>query len=318
MSHWDVFNGDADGICALQQLRLALPRAATLVTGVKRDIALLARVCAQAGDTVTVLDVSLDRNRGALLPLLERGVDVEYVDHHFAGELPAHPRLRLTIDPAPGTCTSLLVDRLLAGRYRPWAVVGAFGDNQPQAAHALARELGLREGAIEALRSLGEAMNYNAYGDSVADLFIAPDALYRALHPYADPLEFLGKEDLGRELSVRQAQDLACADAEAVRRVAGGASVHVLPDAAWARRVLGAYGNALSQREPGIAHAVLREKGGEAYVVSVRAPRSDPRGADALCRRFGGNGRAASAGIDLLPREEIERFVADLERAYPG
>ena len=42
MSDYDVFNGDADGICALTQLRLAEPRpTATLVTGVKRDIDLL-------------------------------------------------------------------------------------------------------------------------------------------------------------------------------------------------------------------------------------------------------------------------------------
>jgi len=36
MAYYDVFNGDADGICALHQLRLAEPREATLVTGVKR------------------------------------------------------------------------------------------------------------------------------------------------------------------------------------------------------------------------------------------------------------------------------------------
>nr|MCS5525096.1 acetyltransferase [Candidatus Poseidoniia archaeon] len=35
MTHYDVFNGDADGICALQQLRLARSRTSTLVTGVK-------------------------------------------------------------------------------------------------------------------------------------------------------------------------------------------------------------------------------------------------------------------------------------------
>jgi hypothetical protein len=37
----DVFNGDADGICALVQLRLAQPVQSKLVTGVKRDIQLL-------------------------------------------------------------------------------------------------------------------------------------------------------------------------------------------------------------------------------------------------------------------------------------
>ena len=57
---WDVFNGDADGICALLQLRLAEPRNSQLITGIKRDIALLDRVDAQSGDQVTVLDISLD------------------------------------------------------------------------------------------------------------------------------------------------------------------------------------------------------------------------------------------------------------------
>ncbi len=38
---YDIFNGDADGICALLQLRKAEPRDAQLVTGVKRDINLL-------------------------------------------------------------------------------------------------------------------------------------------------------------------------------------------------------------------------------------------------------------------------------------
>ena len=47
MTRYDVFNGDADGICALHQLRLDEPRDAELVTGVKRDIGLVARINAQ-------------------------------------------------------------------------------------------------------------------------------------------------------------------------------------------------------------------------------------------------------------------------------
>ena len=61
----DVFNGDADGICALHQLRLAEPAESGLVTGPKRDIGLLARVTAQAGDRVTVLDIALDIRKGS-------------------------------------------------------------------------------------------------------------------------------------------------------------------------------------------------------------------------------------------------------------
>ena len=62
MARYDVFNGDADGRCALQQLRLAEPVDARLVTGPKRDVALLARVAAGPGDLVTVLDVAMAVN----------------------------------------------------------------------------------------------------------------------------------------------------------------------------------------------------------------------------------------------------------------
>ena len=63
MADYDLFNGDADGICALLQLRFAEPREnAELITGVKRDINLLKRVDAKAGDRITVLDVSMDKN----------------------------------------------------------------------------------------------------------------------------------------------------------------------------------------------------------------------------------------------------------------
>lgn len=70
MADIDVFNGDADGICALTQLRLAEPRASRLVTGVKRDIELLEQVEAGAEDRLTVLDVSFDKNRRGVARLL--------------------------------------------------------------------------------------------------------------------------------------------------------------------------------------------------------------------------------------------------------
>ena len=74
----DVFNGDADGICALQQLRLAQPRLSSLVTGVKRDISLLRQVEAKPGDNITVLDISFDKNRESLIRLLKQGARLSY------------------------------------------------------------------------------------------------------------------------------------------------------------------------------------------------------------------------------------------------
>ncbi|HAN56990.1 MAG TPA: acetyltransferase, partial [Betaproteobacteria bacterium] len=139
MTHYfDVFNGDADGICALHQLRLAQPQAATLITGVKRDISLLQQVSAEAGDQVTVLDIAMSKNQAALLDLLERDVHVRYFDHHIPGEIPQHPKLDAHIDTDANVCTSLLVDRYLNGAHLIWAVVAAFGDNMAQAARQAA------------------------------------------------------------------------------------------------------------------------------------------------------------------------------------
>src|SRR6266852_6273856 len=92
MRFYDIFNGDADGICALQQLRLSEPREATLVTGVKRDTELLARVTPAPGDALTVLDISMHSNAEALKRALGAGATVRYFDHHYAGDIAADPR----------------------------------------------------------------------------------------------------------------------------------------------------------------------------------------------------------------------------------
>lgn len=317
MRHFDVCNGDADGLCALQQLRLAQPLDAPLVTGPKRDIALLARVPAQPGDTVTVLDVSLHSNRAALLELLARGVAVEYFDHHFAGDVPAHALLRAHLDPSPSVCTSVLVDRHLGGAQRRWAVVGAFGDNLPETARALARDCGLAEADTRRLCALGEAINYNAYGDSESDLLVPPARLAGLLRPYADPLEFARTEPEAQLLVQGQAADLERAGHTPPGRALAGATLYLLPDAPWARRVQGVFANALSQREPGRAHAVLRACGEDGFAVSLRAPRVHPQGADRLCMGFGtGGGRAAAAGIDFLPKHRVEEFAQALAQTY--
>ncbi|MGB5547410.1 MAG: hypothetical protein WBM74_12630, partial [Polyangiales bacterium] len=67
MAQIDIFNGDADGICALTQLRNAEPLQSTLITGVKRDIALVAKAEVAAGDRITALDLSFDKNRDGVL-----------------------------------------------------------------------------------------------------------------------------------------------------------------------------------------------------------------------------------------------------------
>lgn len=319
MTHYDVFNGDADGICALHQLRLADPRDAVLVTGLKRDIALLSRVPAQAGDQVTVLDISLARNADALRALLARGAQVRWFDHHHAGDPPAHPALQLVHDAAADACTSLLVNRHLGGAHAAWAVVGAFGDNLPEPASALGRCIGLDEPALAQLRALGEAINHNAYGDSEADVLIAPAALYRALSPHAQPFAFLRADALGAALIERLRDDMARVAALPERWRFANGSVFELPDQPWARRVQGMLANRCALEAPQRAHAVLRAQGDAAFMVNVRAPRARPGGTDTLCLRFGGGGRAGAGGIDHLPRAQLPAFLAAFAAAFdPG
>lgn len=317
MTHFDVFNGDADGLCALHQLRLAAPRDATLITGVKRDIALLERVNAQAGDSVTVLDVSIDVNRKALLALLKHDVSIQYFDHHGSGEVPAHPGLQAIIDTTPNICTGIIVDRWLGGQHRVWAVVAAFGDNFAQAAKELAMPLALPAAQIDALQELGECLNYNGYGDSEADLLIHPAALYAILHQHADPFSFIATEPIFQALHAARRHDMELARQTRPQTSLSQGQIVILPDAAWSRRVRGAYANFLATRNPHHAHAVLTLNARGGYTISVRAPLSAMHGADRLCRLFPeGGGRPAAGGINHLPQNQLPAFIHAFEQVW--
>lgn len=306
----DVCNGDADGLCAVVQWRLHAQRPARLVTGLKRDIELLERVQAVAGDEVLVCDLSLRRNHPSLLRLLQAGVLVRYFDHHEADDVPAHPLLQAHIDVASNTCTSLLVDRHLGGQFRAWAVVGAFGDNLTAVADDLAAELGMAFEDRRRLQVLGESINYNAYGESEQDVYMAPARLYERLVRYPHPLNFLAHESVGAELDARRQSDFQLAQMAAPCFQNGCVSVYLLPDAPWSRRSLGSFSNALSNAHPQRALALLKARAAGGYVVSVRAPKSMPFGAAEFCRRYGGDGRAGAAGIDHLPALELDRFIS--------
>jgi len=316
MRRIDVFNGDADGLCALRQLRLAEPAESQLVTGVKRDIALLERVEAEPGDLVTVLDVSLERNRAALLGLLARDVRVRYFDHHYAGEIPSHPGLEAHIDASPGVCTSILVDRYLGGRFRAWAVAAAFGDGLDQAALDLGATIAFGAIELEKLRELGRSLNYNAYGETEADLLVPPARLYRVLGKYDDPLQFVAARDIYERLNRGRHDDLEAAAGVAPRWSGPGGQVLVLPEAAWSRRVSGTLANHLAGLHRRQAVAVLAPRGA-GYVVSLRVPAGARCSADEFCRAFpGGGGRKQAAGIDLLPAADIDAFVDRFENVY--
>jgi hypothetical protein len=316
MGFYDVFNGDADGLCALHQLRLVEPRDATPITGTKRDIALVRRVPVKPGDRITVCDISLETNAAAVIAALDAGAAIEWFDHHRVGNVPPHPSLVLHHDPSPAMCTSAIVDRHLGGAHRAWAVVGAFGDNLDETAAALARTLDLDAASIAKLKRLGECLNYNAYGDSVDELLVHPVELLRRMAGFASPADFAASEPSFALIDRAMQDDVTRADALAPIDVDATVACYELPDAAWSRRVSGAFANRLARAHPHRAHAVLTPSGG-AFTVSIRAPIANPRGADRVAVQFErGGGREAAAGINGLPAAEVPRLLNELRRAF--
>ncbi|MFT5484097.1 MAG: single-stranded DNA-specific DHH superfamily exonuclease [Halieaceae bacterium] len=317
MTDYDIFNGDADGICSLIQLRKAEPRNARLITGVKRDINLMAKIEPLSGDRITVLDVSMDKNCAALNQALDVGAHVFYVDHHFPGDIPTHAGLTPIINEAPDVCTAVLINGHLSGAYRDWAAVGAFGDNIRDTALSIAKPLNLGAEDLLSLEKLGTYVNYNGYGPSIEDLHFDPEALYKKLFKAEGALDFVHHSDDFQILSNGYREDMETAAALLPLRSSADTAVFILPDRTWARRVSGVFSNGLATGYPDRGHAVVTKKSNGNYLVSVRAPLNNKQGAAELCMQFPtGGGRAAAAGINDLPADRLDAFIGAFEQAY--
>lgn len=311
----DVFNGDADGLCALMQWRLSYPAEAELVSGVKRDNALLRRVGSGVGKTLLVLDINFENNRADVSRLLVDGAVIRYFDHHYpgaqVGDLLDHPALTLTVDESPEVCTSLLVHRAIGGAQPAWAVAGAFGDNMPTVAARLAEASGFGREATATLRQLGELLNYNGYGSELADLHFDPVVLYGALRDYGDPFDFVAEAEAYTTLKRGYQEDMAAVSAVQPATRSADCAIYMLPDRPWARRAIGVWANALSQHERSRAHLIFCPDGRGTYTASVRAPQLRPYGAASFCREFpGGGGRESAGGITGLDAAAIDKVSA--------
>ena len=254
MTNYDIFNGDADGICSLLQLRLAEPRQAQLVTGVKRDIALLNKIEAKPGDHLTVLDISMRNNAQGLDRALANGASIFYVDHHNPGDIPKHENLFAVIDTRSDMCTALLVNKCLNGQFAEWAVVAAYGDNMAGAAEKLGRKINLGDETLSLLKKFGELINYNGYGRSVGDLHYMPDVLFKQLFEYETPTECLIKAPhIFDTLNRGYESDLAKASKTPFLSETKKGAIVRLADDAWARRISGSYGNILAVQSPDLS-----------------------------------------------------------------
>ena len=315
MTDFDLFNGDADGIFSLLQMRQVDPRPdAVRVTGVKRDTKLFWQIAdhVSSGDQITALDIGMARNAVGLAAVLERGGDVFFCDHHPTGDVPKHNNLTALTDTSAGTCTAYLIDKHLEGAKAAWAVCGAYGDNFQDLAAQIARDRGVIL-PLGQLRELGELVDYNAYGLTVEDLHFHPSDLYARLCAYPDPMAFI--EDAPDALdTLRQGHRTDWDIAESAREIhiSNSGQILSLPASPASNRISGLFANALVDEEPDKAFAVLTHLGPESggYRVSLRAPTSrEIYPANAFAAEFGGGGRAEAAGIDMLTEADMTRFI---------
>jgi hypothetical protein len=138
-----------------------------------------------------------------------------------------------------------------------------------------------------------------------------------ALRPYRDPLEFVAQSQAYSRLRQGFDEDMRRAASLRPEHDTPVAALFILPDAPWARRVTGLFANRVARESPERAHAILTPNSGGGYAASLRAPVANPVGADGLCRQSpSGGGRCAVAGINHLPKPDLQRFVAALNRHF--
>jgi hypothetical protein len=249
MTRYYVFNGDADGLCALQQLRLVEPGDATLVTGVKRDIGLLERVNAAGADAITVLDISLDRNRRLGCCALFRP--------SYAGEVPEHPHFEPHIEEisgsVPHTGRSPSTDASRGDR-------SAFGDGLPRVGAAMAS-------AIDSIihgGDIGEQSISTIMPGRTSPISHSPRRTANQMVPFEDPPISFGSRR--RSHGWPQATGWCAGKCTAACAAGARATIVVLQDEPWARRVIGVLANELA-RLPRQRHCRTLAKARGGFVV---------------------------------------------------
>ncbi|MUH71356.1 DHH family phosphoesterase [Psychrosphaera haliotis] len=312
--NFDVFNGDADGIISLLQLRFHEPKETQLVTGIKRDISLVKQIpldLLNDKSEITVLDVSMEKNIDALNKVLETKASVLYADHHRAGIIPTSNNLSAHIDLSADTCTGLIVDTILNKQYHNWAITAAYGDNLISTADNLANQAGINSEEAQQLRELGTLINYNGYGAHTDDLAYHPAELFKSLLKYPCPFDCIADTSSAfYKLKEAFDSDFSLAEQANVVFESDQLMACIMPDEAWSRRISGTYGNHLANQFPNRAHLVFTIIDNEHYLVSLRAPLNNKKAAGELCAKYPtGGGREGAAGINCLPKAEINTLI---------
>lgn len=282
---WFAYNGDADGICSMVQWGLVHGVDGNRVTGVKRDIELLDRINPSKGDEVIVMDISMARNHSMAQKFAQNGANITWFDHHLAGEniesISAH------IDTSDNVCTARIVEQHL-GVESSWAQVALHGDGLS------------KHSSIPEYRELGELLNYNGYGADLTDLHFHPDDLMMLCLESKTPEQFMLSTAF---VKLKEGFDSDMSNADSIVEKDG---FFLLPNEAWARRVVGVMAHRINEKGTG-PHVIAIDKG-STFQVSIRGK----NGIGELCAMFGGGGRATAGGIDNLPKAEITALMNEV------
>ena len=282
---WFAYNGDADGICSMVQWGLVHGVDGNRVTGVKRDIELLDRINPSKGDEVIVMDISLARNHSMAQKFAQNGANITWFDHHLAGEniesISAH------IDTSDNVCTARIVEQHL-GVESSWAQVALHGDGLS------------KHSSIPEYKELGELLNYNGYGADLTDLHFHPDDLMMLCLESKTPEQFMLSTAF---VKLKEGFDSDMSNADSIVEKDG---FFLLPNEAWARRVVGVMAHRINEKGTG-PHVIAIDKG-STFQVSIRGK----NGIGELCAMFGGGGRATAGGIDNLPKAEITALMNEV------
>ena len=282
---WFAYNGDADGICSMVQWGLEHGVEGKRITGVKRDIQLLDRVHPDLDDEVVVMDISLARNHTRALELSQQGINISWFDHHLAGD--EIKGIQTNIDTSSNVCTATIVENYL-GKESDWAQVALHGDGLSK--HSSKQEY----------KELGELLNYNGYGADLSDLHFHPDDLMMLCLKSRTPSEFMATPAFAK---LKQGFDFDIANANKIEEKEG---YYLLPNEAWARRVVGVMAHRINEKGSG-PHVIAIDKG-DTLQISLRGQ----SGIGELCAKFGGGGRATAGGIDALPKAEITDLMNEV------
>jgi hypothetical protein len=162
-------------------------------------------------------------------------------------------------------------------------------------------------------------LNYNAYGETVADLHLHPAALYEAMAGYAEPLDFVDQSEEFRRLREGIEADRSQRQGLKAHWSSAQMLVYVLPALAWARRLSGTLANELVNLCPLQSIVLCTPRTDGDYVISIRMSAISALRADVFCSRYpGGGGRHGAGGVDRLAPGELQRFIAAFDSYLTG